>query len=66
MTQIVCRESTILTSVENPQPPNTGEQHLDGEHSGLVMPFKLRSPARLLRFIHTATIFGKLNDVTLQ
>ena len=55
-----------MTSVENPQPPNTGEQHLDGEHSGLVMPFKLRSPAGLLRFIHTATIFGKLNDVTLQ
>ena len=42
------------------------EQHLEGEHLGVVMPFKLRAPAGTLSFISTLTIFGTPNDVTLQ
>ena len=49
-----------------PVPDNAAEQHLQGEHLGVVMPFKLRSPAGVLSFISTLTIFGTPNDVTLQ
>ncbi len=49
-----------------PLPAGTGEQHLEGEHLGVVMPFQLRSPAGVLSFISTLTIFGTPNDVTLQ
>ena len=49
-----------------PLPDNAGEQHLEGEHLGVVMPFKLHCPAGVLSFISTLTIFGTPNDVTLQ
>ncbi len=49
-----------------PVPEGTGAHHLEGEHLGVVMPFKLRSPAGTLSFISTLTIFGTPNDVTLQ
>jgi len=48
-----------------PEPEGSG-QHLDGEHPGVVMPFRLRTPHGLLSFISTITIFGTPVDVTLQ
>ena len=42
------------------------ETTLDGEHLGVVMPLKLRSPVGVLSFISTLTVFGSPNDVTLQ
>ncbi len=48
-----------------PELPDT-DQHLDGEHPGVVMPFKLRTPHGVLSFISTITIFGTPVDVTLQ
>ena len=47
-------------------PDDPDPQHLEGEHLGVVMPFKLRSPTGVLSFISTLTIFGTPNDVTLQ
>ena len=44
----------------------TQETTLDGEHLGVVMPLKLRSPVGVLSFISTLTVFGSPNDVTLQ
>lgn len=49
-----------------PLPEDTGQRHLEGEHLGVVMPFRLRSPKGTLSFISTLTIFGTPNDVTLQ
>ena len=49
-----------------PVPEDAGRHALAGEHLGVVMPFKLRSPAGVLSFISTVTIFGTPNDVTLQ
>lgn len=49
-----------------PLPDGVDDQHLAGEHLGVVMPFQLRSRAGVLSFISTLTIFGTPNDVTLQ
>ncbi len=49
-----------------PLPEGHEETHVEGEHLGVVMPFRLRSPAGTLSFISTLTIFGTPNDVTLQ
>ena len=49
-----------------PLPETAVEQHLEGEHLGVVMPLKLRSAAGVLSFISTVTIFGTPNDVTSQ
>ncbi|MDO9358820.1 MAG: helix-turn-helix transcriptional regulator [Polaromonas sp.] len=40
--------------------------HLDGEHLGVAMPFRFSTPAGVLSFISTTTIFGTPVDVTLQ
>ena len=40
--------------------------HGSGELSGVVVPFQLSTPAGLLSFISTTTIFGTPVDVTLQ
>jgi transcriptional regulator with XRE-family HTH domain len=40
--------------------------HMEGEHPGVVMPFRLRSSFGVLSFISTTTIFGTPVDVTLQ
>ena len=49
-----------------PLPEGHVETAAEGEHLGVVMPFRLRSPAGTLSFISTLTIFGTPNDVTLQ
>lgn len=49
-----------------PLPGRQVQQHLAGEHLGVVMPFKLRTPQGILSFISALTIFGTPNDVTLQ
>lgn len=50
-----------------PMPENTEEEHLEGEHLGVVMPFKFRlATGEVLSFISTTTIFGSPVDVTLQ
>ena len=48
----------LLDEVRAYRLPDTPmEQHLDGEQLGVVMPFKLRTPAGVLGFISTVTIF---------
>ena len=42
------------------------QRHIEGEHLGVVMPFRLRSQGGTLSFISTLTVFGTPNDVTLQ
>ena len=49
-----------------PLPEGAGNQKLEGEHPGVVMPFQFRSAHGLLSFISTTTIFGTPVDVTLQ
>ncbi len=49
-----------------PVPGDASKTTVDGEHLGVVMPFRLRSPAGVLSFISTVTIFGSAHDVTLQ
>ncbi len=49
-----------------PQTEGAGELHLDGEHLGVVMPFRFSTPGGVLSFISTTTIFGTPVDVTLQ
>ena len=39
---------------------------MQGEHTGIAVPFKLRTPAGVLSFISTTTVFGSPADVTLQ
>jgi transcriptional regulator with XRE-family HTH domain len=42
------------------------EESMLGEHMGIAVPFKFRSPFGMLSFISTTTIFGSPADVTLQ
>jgi transcriptional regulator with XRE-family HTH domain len=49
-----------------PVPENAGDVHMEGEHLGVVMPFKYRTDHGILNFISTTTIFGTPVDVTLQ
>ncbi|WP_332778200.1 helix-turn-helix domain-containing protein [Polaromonas sp.] len=49
-----------------PVPAGAEDEHLEGEHLGVVMPFKFRTPGGVLSFISTTTIFGTPVDVTLQ
>jgi transcriptional regulator with XRE-family HTH domain len=49
-----------------PVPEEGRDTHLEGEHLGVVMPFKFRTPQGVLSFISTTTIFGTPVDVTLQ
>ena len=49
-----------------PVPPGAEDTHLDGEHLGVVMPLQFRTPAGVLNFISTTTVFGTPVDVTLQ
>lgn len=46
--------------------PEGADLLLEGEHPGVVMPFNYRTPAGVLSFISTVTIFGTPSDVTLQ
>jgi transcriptional regulator with XRE-family HTH domain len=49
-----------------PVPADASAAVLSGEHLGVVMPFRMRSPAGVLSFLSTVTIFGTAHDVTLQ
>jgi transcriptional regulator with XRE-family HTH domain len=49
-----------------PVPEGGADIHVEGEHLGVVMPFKYRSEHGVLNFISTTTIFGTPVDVTLQ
>ncbi len=49
-----------------PVPADSSQKSVAGEHLGVVMPFRMHSPAGLLSFISTMTIFGTAHDVTLQ
>ncbi len=49
-----------------PVPVGSSQTSVDGEHLGVVMPFRIYSPAGTLSFISTLTIFGSAHDVTLQ
>jgi transcriptional regulator with XRE-family HTH domain len=49
-----------------PAPENGQDEYLEGDHLGIAMPFKFRTPAGVLSFISTTTIFGSPVDVTLQ
>jgi transcriptional regulator with XRE-family HTH domain len=49
-----------------PVPEGAAEVHMEGEHLGVVMPFKYRTDQGILNFISTTTIFGTPVDVTLQ
>ena len=46
--------------------PEGADLHLEGEHLGVAMPFKYRTPTGVLSFISTITIFGSPADITLQ
>jgi transcriptional regulator with XRE-family HTH domain len=49
-----------------PAPEYGNEERMQGEHAGIAVPFKLRTPAGILSFISTTTVFGSPADVTLQ
>jgi hypothetical protein len=49
-----------------PVPEEAKNEHLEGEHPGVLMPFKFNTPSGVLTFISTTTIFGTPVDVTLQ
>jgi hypothetical protein len=63
-------DSTLASLLEElrayPVPEEGRDTHLEGEHLGVVMPFKFRTPQGVLNFISTTTIFGTPVDVTLQ
>ena len=49
-----------------PVPRQAADAHMAGEHPGVVVPFRYSTPAGMLSFISTTTIFGSPVDVTLQ
>ncbi|MDB5873929.1 MAG: family transcriptional regulator [Ramlibacter sp.] len=49
-----------------PVPEGAQDLQMEGEHLGVVMPFRFRTRLGVLSFISTTTIFGTPVDVTLQ
>lgn len=49
-----------------PMPAGPHAPALDGEHPGVVVPLRLRTPGGVLAFFSTLTVFGSPNDITLQ
>jgi transcriptional regulator with XRE-family HTH domain len=49
-----------------PGPAVQDDLRLDGELLGVVLPLRLRTPAGVMSFISTTTVFGSPVDVTLQ
>lgn len=49
-----------------PVPESADDTVLDGELMGVVIPLQYRTPAGVLSFISTMTVFGTPMDVTLQ
>jgi hypothetical protein len=69
--QISATGDTVLASLLDelrgyPVPEGADATHLEGEHLGVVMPFKFRTGQGVLSFISTTTVFGTPVDVTLQ
>lgn len=58
--------AALLEELRGYPVPENGRAQLAGEHPGVVMPFQFRTPAGILSFISTTTIFGSPVDVTLQ
>lgn len=58
--------ASLLEELKSYPLPEDSDLELEGEHPGVVMPFKFRTPAGVLSFISTITIFGTPVDVTLQ
>ena len=56
----------LLEELQTYPTPAGSDLHLDGEHPGVVMPFRFSTPQGVLSFISTITIFGSPVDVTLQ
>ena len=46
--------------------PEGANLQMEGEHLGVVMPFRFRSAHGVLNFISTTTVFGTPVDITLQ
>lgn len=49
-----------------PAPASDQKEHVQGEHIGIAVPLKLRSPFGVLSLVSTTTVFGSPADVTLQ
>jgi transcriptional regulator with XRE-family HTH domain len=47
-------------------PAKGSDELMQGEHTGIAVPFKLHTPTGVLSFISTTTVFGSPADVTLQ
>ncbi|MDZ4146537.1 MAG: helix-turn-helix transcriptional regulator [Burkholderiales bacterium] len=59
--------ATLLDELRTyPLPASADTVTLAGEHLGVAMPLQFRSPAGVLSFISTTTVFGTPLDVTLQ
>jgi transcriptional regulator with XRE-family HTH domain len=63
-------DSGLITLLDElrayPVPEAATDSHLEGELSGILMPFKFQSPAGVLNFISTTTVFGSPVDITLH
>ena len=59
--------ATLLAELRGYEVPEGSDKlRMEGEHLGVVMPFRFRTGAGVLSFISTTTIFGTPVDVTLQ
>jgi hypothetical protein len=59
--------ATLLDELRGyPMPEGAEGLSIEGEHLGVVMPFRFRSSFGVLNLISTTTIFGTPVDVTLQ
>jgi transcriptional regulator with XRE-family HTH domain len=58
--------TALLEELRGYPVPEGAAEHVEGEHLGVVMPFKYRTEQGILNFISTTTIFGTPVDVTLQ
>jgi transcriptional regulator with XRE-family HTH domain len=58
--------ATLLEELRAYPAGTDGDESVDGELLGVVMPFRFRTPSGTLNFISTTTIFGTPVDVTLQ
>jgi hypothetical protein len=58
--------AALLEELRGYPAPSGGDEHIEGELLGVLMPFRFRTPNGVLSFISTTTIFGTPVDVTLQ
>jgi transcriptional regulator with XRE-family HTH domain len=58
--------TALLEELRSYPVPDGAAEHIEGEHLGVVMPFKYRTEQGILNLISTTTIFGTPVDVTLQ